>query len=269
VRTALLVLVLGLVLVLCAACRVYDPVDEIPHREFATTQAAVAALLDDIGHPRVYAVGEYHPTRDLVGPATPIARFTRDILGLLEPRARHMVIEAWLDTRCAEPQRDVDQLVRAGSDRHIATHGLPVTCIEHSAMLDNRGHIDVLRLLELLTEKLHDTTRALVDDDLDVIVYGGALHNDLYPHWPLEQLSYAQPLAVELGGGGVVEIDLVVPEIVAPMASIRYEPWFPLLARAAPDRTTLWQRGPASYVLILPALTEAIAQIARPVPEDD
>ena len=260
-RTALLALC-------AAACRVYDPVDEVPHREFATTQAAVAALLADVGHPRVYAVGEYHPTRDLAGPATPIARFTADILDLLEPRARHMVIEAWLDTRCAEPQRDIDQLVRAGSDHHIATHGLPVTCIEHSAMLDSSGHIDVLRLLELLTEKLHDTTRALVDDGLDVIVYGGALHNDLYPHWPLEELSYAQPLAAELGGG-VVEIDLVVPEIVAPMASIRYEPWFPLLARAAPHRTTLWQRGPSSYVLILPALSEAVAQVARPIPDDD
>ena len=95
-----------------------------------------------------------------------------------------------------------------------------------------------------------------------------ALHNDLYPHWPLEELSYAQPLAAELGGG-VVELDLVVPEIVAPMASIRYEPWFPLLARAAPHRTTLWQRGPSSYVLILPALSEAVAQVARPIPDDD
>jgi hypothetical protein len=66
----------------------------------------------------------------------------------------------------------------------------------------------------------------------------------------------------------VLEIDLVVPEIVAPMASIRYEPWFPLLARAAPYRTTLWQRGPASYVVILPALSEAVAAVARPIPED-
>lgn len=107
----------------------------------------------------------------------------------------------------------------------------------------------------------------MVDQGKDVIVYGGALHNDLFPHWPLEELSYAQPLAAELGGG-VLEIDLVVPEIVAPMQAIRYEPWFPLLARSAPYRVTLWERGPASYVVILPALSEAVAQVARPIVED-
>ena len=254
-------------LVLCAACRVYDPVAEIPHRELRTTAAAVAAILDDVGRPRVYAVGEYHPTRDLVGRASPIARFTDEILGLLEPRARHMVIEAWLDARCAAPQHGVDELVRAGADRRIATHGLPVTCIEHSAMLDARGHVDVARLLDMITEKLHDTTRALVAQGLDVIVYGGALHNDLYPHWPFEDLSYAHALAGEIAGD-IVEIDLVVPEIVAPIQSIRWEPWFPLLARASPDRVTLWERGPDSYVLILPAQSEAVAAIARPIVED-
>jgi len=254
---------------LCAACHVYDPVDEIPHREFATTRDAVAAILDDVARPRVYAVGEYHPTRDLVGPpASPIARFTDEMIGLLEPRARHMVIEAWLDTRCAAPQLEVDQLVGASEHAGIATYGLPVTCIEHSAMLDRTGHVDFLRLLELITEKLHDTTRALVDQGKDVIVYGGALHNDLFPHWPLEELTYARPLAAELGGDSVLEIDLVVPEIVAPMQSIRYEPWFPLLARAAPYRVTLWERGPSSYVVILPSLSEAVAQVARPIVED-
>ena len=95
-----------------------------------------------------------------------------------------------------------------------------------------------------------------------MIVYGGALHNDLYPQWPFERLSYAQPLARELGGG-VLEIDLVVPEVVATMPMVRMQPWFPLLGRASPRRAILWRRGPNSYVVILPAATEEVAKIAQ------
>jgi hypothetical protein len=62
----------------------------------------------------------------------------------------------------------------------------------------------------------------------------------------------------------VLEIDLVVPEIVAPLPMVRDEPWFPLLARASPERTIVWKRGPSSYVLILPARSEAVAKVAQP-----
>ena len=95
-----------------------------------------------------------------------------------------------------------------------------------------------------------------------IAVYGGALHNDLYPRWPLDELSYAKPLAGELGGS-VLEIDLVVPEVVADMALVRDEPWFPLLGLASPSRVVVWQRGPSSYVVILPAQSDAVAKLAR------
>ena len=55
----------------------------------------------------------------------------------------------------------------------------------------------------------------------------------------------------------------MVPEIVAPMAMIRREPWFPLLGRAAPDRVVVWMRGPNSYVVILPAKNDIVAQRVR------
>lgn len=97
-----------------------------------------------------------------------------------------------------------------------------------------------------------------------MIVYGGALHNDLYPRWQLETLSYADKLNKDLHGG-VVEIDLVVPEIIAPMSMVRSEPWFPLIGRAAPNRVMVWKRGPASFVVILPAQSDEVAKIARPV----
>jgi hypothetical protein len=272
----------GLVLVLLCSCIAeYDPVDDLTYREFTDTGAAITAILDDAGPAKVYAVGEYHPTRVVPG-ATPLERFTTDILDHMMPRARHLVVEAWTPTGCggegALAQRqivhalgrrpsqttDIEALVMKSARNRLATHRLQMTCIERGALLDAMGRVDFLRLLELVTEKLQTTTKALVSDDRAVIVYGGALHNDLYPRWPLAPLSYAAPLQRDLGGG-VVEIDLIVPEVVAPLAIIRGETWFPLLGRAAPGRVLVWQRGPGSYVMILPAQSLEPAKVALPV----
>lgn len=272
-----------LVLALLSACTIYDPVDEIPHREYRGTREAVGAILDEVSGTHVYAIGEYHPTRNSVARTSPLARFTGEIVEMLEPRAQHLIVEAWLDDTCRTHDADAVQmqvlrvtnrapaqatdlqaLLAATKTMQIQAHGLPMTCIEHASVLDGRGRVDFLRLLLLVTEKLNDTTRAMVHSGRDVIVYGGALHNDLYPQWPLEDLSYAQPLAAQLGGG-VLEIDLVVPEIVAPMAMVRRETWFPLLGRASPDRVVVWNRGPNSYVVILPAQDYEAAKVAKPV----
>ena len=257
----------------------YDPIAAVPngHREFATTQDAMVAVLAENPVPRVYAVGEYHQTRDAIGATSSLARFTREIIGMLEPHAQHLVVESWLDAKCwgdKDPvaatlnkpdgvKMDVLRLVTRSNQMHVQAHTLPMTCIEYDSVVDLSGHVNFLLLLEMITDKLADTTRALVADGTSsVIVYGGALHNDLYPHWPLEQLSYARSLANDLGGH-VLEIDLVVPEVVAPMEMIRAEPWFPLLGRASPGRVLVWQRGPASYVVILPAQSEAVARVAK------
>ena len=270
-------------LLLVAACGAYDPIAEVPHgsREVADTQTAIAQILADNPMPRVYAIGEYHQTQKAIAKTSPLARFTHEIISLLEPHARHLIVEAWLDAAC-EPsklQRDLEamtdrpnttqmeilRLVRRSQQMHLEAHGLPMTCIEHSAIANDKHGVNILLLLELITEKLRDTTRQLLDADHSVIVYGGALHNDLYPRWPFEDLSYAKPLSDELGPGSVLEIDLVVPELVADMRMVRDEPWFPLLGRASPDRVIVWERGPSSYVVILPAQSTAVARVAQPV----
>jgi hypothetical protein len=260
---------IAVVLVACGGG--YDPLDEVAYREYPDTQTAVQAILDEVGPVRVYAVGEYHPTQTVR--TTPLARFTRDVMPVLGPHAQHLVVEAWFDASCAgsggdpvqaqiqqatnrPPQQQTDLaglVTRSG----IATHGLPMTCIEHSAVLDPNGRVDFVQLLALVTEKLYETTHALVEQGRDVIVYGGALHNDLYPRWLLDDLAYGHVLAREVG---VVEIDLVVPEVVWPVKALWREPWFPLMARTGPDRVLVWDRGPHSYVVILPAESDAIAK---------
>lgn len=261
----------------------YDPVDEIAFREFPDTKSAITAVLLEAGHAKVYAVGEYHATRSTKVDKSPLVRFTTEVLDLMIPRSKHLVIETWFDEGCQPSQQvkkevqqetgrppsttsEIEALVMKSARKKLVTHGLALTCIEHGSLLDAMGRVDFLRLLELVTEKLGDTTRELVevDDDRAVIVYGGALHNDLYPRWQLETLSYADRLDEDLGGG-VVEIDLVVPEIIAPMGIVRSEPWFPLIGRASPERVMVWKRGPTSFVVILPAQSEEVAKIARPV----
>jgi hypothetical protein len=115
-----------------------------------------------------------------------------------------------------------------------------------------------------VTQKLGAAAESLDTHHRAVNVYRGALHNDHYPPWHLESLSNAVDLDKELHGG-VVEIDLVVPEIIAPMAMVRGEDWFPLIGRSAPNVAMVWRRGPHSFVIILPAQSTAVARIALPI----
>lgn len=270
-----------LVLTVLGACTVYDPCDELRHEAFPDAATAVRAILAEARGARVYAVGEYHASRRHNALRTPLEHFTSEILDVLVPHASHLVVETWSEAGCSEANRtvaaelrstlgrtpstsaEIESLVLRGARRRLHTQGLAMTCIEHGALLDGVGRVDFVRLLLLVTEKLASTTRRLIEGERAVIVYGGAVHNDLYPRWPLAELSYAYALADELGGG-VLEIDLVVPEVVAPMPLIRNEEWFPLLGRAAPAHVLVWKRGPASYVVILPSRDLEVRKIALP-----
>ena len=264
-----------------AGCHAFDPVEEVPHhhREVGTAAEAIRLILDENPPPRVFAIGEYHQSRHTAAQTSSLTRFTREIVPELESEAHHLVVETWVADACRAnaqafaamidrpntTQMELLDLRRTSLRVHLEPHDLPMTCLEQDTLMDPRKGIDVLLLLEVITQKLHDTAAemAAADPAHAVIVYGGALHNDLYPRWPLETLSYAAPLARELGPGSVLEIDLVVPEIVAPLRMVRDEPWFPLIARASPQRTIVWKRGPGSYVIILPAESEAVAKVAQ------
>jgi hypothetical protein len=242
----------AVVLALCA-CRAFDPIAAVPHshREYASTADAIATIVDENHGISVFAIGEYHQHG---ATSTPLQHFNADVLPVLAPRAKSLLVEAW------EPLPvDVEEMMLRALELHLPALSLPMTPIEYDAVVDASGHLNFLLLLELVTTKLSERTEALLPRG-PVIVYGGALHNDLYPRWPLEGLSYAKPLAQKTR---VLEIDLVVPEVVAPMAMVRSEPWFPLLGRASPQRAIVWKRGPASYVVILPAQSEDVSRVAK------
>ena len=65
-----------------------------------------------------------------------------------------------------------------------------------------------------------------------VVVYGGALHNDLYPDPVLARFSYGVA-AFRATGGRYRELDLYVPEYLERNSAMQKEPWVPIWRRAA------------------------------------
>jgi hypothetical protein len=256
-----------LVVTLAVSCRQYDPIAQVPHRIVGSVPAALRMIIAENGGAKVFAVGEYHPTRKAHGSTSPSAIFRRDMLPVFELLAKHLLIESWIDDGTwSAPVSALAQQVTLDLDRpqHAALapataaplstmtlHLLQMTAIEQDGLFDARGQVDFLRLLTTVTDKLGSTALRLVQQHPHdgVVIYGGALHNDLYPAWPLESLSYAPSLQQQLAGG-VVEIDIVVPEIVADNAALFSQSWFPLLAIASPDSVIVVERGPHSYVVI-------------------
>ena len=69
-----------------------------------------------------------------------------------------------------------------------------------------------------------------------VLVYGGALHNDLAPDPELAKYSFG-PAIDALTHGDYREVDLFVPELVDTYPALRAERWYPVWRRArAPGR---------------------------------
>ena len=238
-----------------------------PHRLFHTAADALAVVLGD--NPRILGVGEIHNTTG--GPAvTPaIVRFTKDLFPTLAPHTTDLVLETWrLDGTCGaveervateveeeverppEVKDDLVLLVEDAVARKVRPHDLAVSCAEYAALLDPQGDIVMGNLLELLTRKLQDYALQAVDvPDATMVLYGGAVHNDLAPSADLTAYAYAPAVAAR-DAAVYTELDLYPPELVS---GVLLEPaWAPLLRLAGPDHVVLYQRAPHSFVMVLP-----------------
>ena len=266
---------------LCLACGVPEPPAPEqggpplpPHRVFPTAAAALQAVQEL--HPRVLGVGEYHLTRD--GPQVPsaLSRFTAELLPVLAPSTTDLVLETWVvDGVCGEQEQQVAEqvpqdtlrppeteselarLARRARELGVAPHALTLSCADYASLLatEQGGDAGVQydTLLRLLTDKMRALAlEGLALPDARVVIYSGAVHNDLSPPAELAAWSYG-PRVEAVGGDAYVELDLYVPEVVVRQASLSGEPWFPLLDGAVgPDRVLLVERAPRSFILLLP-----------------
>lgn len=245
--------------------------------------AAIARIVtDDV---RAVGFGELHARTDrAAGVRSALSRFTDDALPVLGDRLSDLVLETWLfDRDCGEQAATATTRVEATMRRPASTKSELGVLVERARAAGVQPHVmrlscddwtriapppppgattapdvDYEVLLGVITRELgriaaeaiayrdgHGATRRLV------ATYGGALHNDLYPIEGIADWSFAAGLDAA-AGGHYLEVDLYVPEYAEVDDLTRGEAWFPLLAEAGADHVLVIERGPRSYVIVLP-----------------
>lgn len=244
------------------------------HTRYPNLGAALAAVLAD--KPRVLGIGEIHERTDRASTTTPtLERFAREALPVLAAQTSDLVIETWtLEPGCqsgvsnsrkieatmkrpAATTSQISSLFGIAKANSIKAHVMRLTCADLQAAVTPDG-VDPVHLLALVTRELDRVARSAVryrDEHQEtrplVVVYGGALHNDLYPPRSTREWSYA--LAVDDAvGGRYVELDLYRPEQVEDVELYQAEPWFPLVADTGPEHVVLIERAPHAYLVLLP-----------------
>jgi hypothetical protein len=251
----------------------------VPCGDLACAQydSPVDAFLHAIGSgPLVLAIGEVHAPRGATVPSA-ARRFTDTLLPLLAGRASDLLLELMMppgscvdasaEARAKQSvvtsrQADTNQgeYVEMGERARslgIVPDMLRPTCGHLAMMRGDPGDavdaalVTIARLTASQAERLVlRNAGSDADSGKIVVVYGGALHNDLDPPPAKARYSYAPELDA-FTHGRVVAVDLVVPEFMGDDEIWRALPW-----TAAYDverlgaKTTLFRTGDRSYVLV-------------------
>lgn len=243
------------------------------HTNYPDVAAAVKVVLGD--HPRVLGIGEIHERTDRARATVPtLERFARELLPAIASQTSDLVIETWtLEPGCqtgvaasrkieatmkrpAATTSQISSLFGITKANGIKAHVMRLTCADlQAATVDG---VDPVKLLDLVTRELGRISASAVryrDERGEarplIAVYGGALHNDLYPPRSTREWSYALPVD-EATAGRFVELDLYRPEQVEGVELYQREPWYPLLAEAGPDHVVLIERAPHAWLILLP-----------------
>lgn len=243
---------------------------------------ALRAILEQAAHdagkaPRVVAFGEYHQTKGKTHIRSAIKRFSEELWSTVAPGASDLVLETFIpEGNCGKEEKkvvaDVDKtikrpettenelvtLIKQAKAQGIQPHILQVSCKDYDSVLDEKKQVDFVKMLKLVNDLLEQritevrNRRLKAGVDKTVMVYGGAIHNDLYPQKELAPYTFGQSLTKTFPGE-YLEIDLYVPEFVESDAAQRSQPWFPLYKKAQkPGQVVVIRRGPASFVLLFP-----------------
>lgn len=262
---------------------------------YDTPAAALAAIVaraeQDAGQPpRVVAFGEYHETIKNGGVPSALKRFTLQLLPVLQPLTSDLVLETWItEGGCGKEEKAVVKDVEKTTQRPVTTedelvtlakqakasgvqpHILNLSCKDYQELLDGKGQVDYEKMLKFLAEQLHKKVvtigKARADKGVSkiVAVYGGALHNDLYPQEELRPFTFG-PTADAAAPGRYLEVDLYVPEFITNDESLRAQPFFAVWRKAQrPGKTVVVRRGPRSFILLFPVTPKSAKKaLVRP-----
>lgn len=241
----------------------------------ASPRAALAQVL--ARDPLILGVGEYHELKGAPKVPSALKRFTRELLPALRGRISSLVAETWMMSgRCGEVEKQANTAVEKTTKRPETTedelttlldrtyrlgvknHVLIINCDDYRSMLDDAGELDPEASLLLVKRKVEEkAVEALEKGEASgkgqlLVLYGGALHNDLEPLPKWRDFAFGQALSRETGGR-YVELDLLVPEYVEDEEDLIKEPWFAgAMARARAGRTVLVMPHRDVFLLIFP-----------------
>lgn len=254
-------------------------------RHFDTPAQAFAAVLEQ--KPLVLGLGEYHEIEGGPKVKSALKRFTESMLPKLKGKASDLIAETWITNgRCGKAEAEAKEQIEKESERpattedevvtmlkkasslEIAPHILTVECEEYEDLLDDKGEIDNVKLLEMVTrllqEKAEKLAKAQGPDGRAVVIYGGALHNELSPSEELASFSFGPGLK-EATKGRYVQLGLYVPEFIERDEDTRQMAWFPFFEKhVSTSKTLLITLAPDAFLLVFPR-TPAKPAPARPV----
>lgn len=251
-----------------------------PCEAFQTPRAAFDRVME--AQPLLLAVGEYHELEGSPKVKSAIKRFTTDLLPALKGKATSLIVETWMTNgRCGKVEKQAVAEVKKVTQRPDTTedevqtlldhsyalgvknHILVLDCEEYASMLKDNGSLDAAKSLLLVRRKVEERAIEARDDGEGAVpgklllLYGGAIHNDLKPMDGWERYSYGPSLQRKLDGG-YVELDLVVPEYGVGDEDLVKEPWWPAAVKlAGAKQTVLVTPMPGVFVLIFPAKVKA------------
>ena len=241
-------------LVLLLAAKPSPQVPELRAHPIPSVTEAVKELLAQ--NPRVVAFGEIHQTTASLRVPSSLKHFTEELLAVVAPRASDLVVETWVtEGKCGRTETAVLAEVRKTTERPVQTedevvtliksakaagvkpHILSVSCKEYENIYQGKDGVDYDALLRMTSEKLEAGIREVLgkpgrNDPRAVVVYGGALHNDLVPAEGLSTYTFGESVSKTVGGK-YLEIDLYVPEYVEKQKNLRAEPWYRAYQKAA------------------------------------
>jgi hypothetical protein len=253
-----------------------EPCGALECRRFEDAASALRFVLRE--RPLALGVGEAHAPAGAEGIPTTAARFSEQLLPVLEHRASHLIVELLNPNRdcpaAARPLQQAQQpVIQAQSHENqtdyvalgiraralgIEPFVLTPSCEEFQAIAD-AGEDAIPRTLSTiaaittrLLERALRQNRELGRDRL-VVAYGGALHNDLGLDEARASFRYGNALS-DFTGGRYVALDLIVREFIKDNAAWQALPWYGQFdPKSDPASYLLLQPSPHSYVLFFPA----------------
>lgn len=251
------------------------PCGALECRLYNTPEEALAAVL--ASKPLVLGIGEAHAQKGMKGIDSAAKRFTERFLPVLKDRASDLVVELMLPPKGCKP---AEQKVRT-AQKEVTKHQAETNQSEYVTMGDaarklgvipdalrptcedlertaKAGDAAIATMLENIARLAGNKAKELLSRnqklgaDKMVVLYGGALHNDVTPKAGRESWSFG-PALMKATGNRYVELDVFVPESIQDTDSWKAMPWYAHYDRAAHGgATALFKTGPSSWALIFP-----------------